>query len=111
MVAGRCCRGQRRSRVLRAAGIGGIVWRAESLGRMEVLRIDVLREIQYGARVAPYSPSQFHAEGFITHDTAYSSPLSARSRFTMRPLSRILTSRETWEGFLFSVSFGFIPFV
>lgn len=79
MVAGRCCRGQRRSRVLRAAGIGGIVWRAESLGRMEVLRIDVLREIQYGARVAPYSPSQFHAEGFITHDTAYSSPLSARN--------------------------------
>ena len=40
---------------------------------------DALGKIEYGARVASYSPSQFHAEGFITHDTAYSSPLSARN--------------------------------
>ena len=36
MVDGTCCRGQRRSRLLRAAGSGGIVERVESLDAIEL---------------------------------------------------------------------------
>lgn len=49
MVAGTCCRGQRRSRVLRAAGSGGIVGGVESLDAVQVsvtMRIEVPWEMK-----------------------------------------------------------------
>ena len=86
MVDGRCCRGQRSSRFLRAAGSGGIF---EGSGELEAgggccdNGIDIIRtregENTALEVLAPCSPSQFHAAGFITHDTAYSLLLSARN--------------------------------
>ena len=54
-----CCRGQRRSRLLRAAEIGDILRRGGVLKSVDAAKvwvmmgIDVLRE-RYGARVAPF---------------------------------------------------------
>ena len=84
MVDGRCCRGHTRSRFLRAAGSGGIFGGS---GKLEACGGCGDNGIDYYERggntaldvLAPCSPSQFHAEGFITHDTAYSLLLSARN--------------------------------
>lgn len=48
MVDGTCCHGQRRSKVLRAAGSGGILGRVESLDAMEsvTMGIEVLWEMK-----------------------------------------------------------------
>lgn len=81
---GKCCRGQRRSRFPRAAGSGGILGEVKSLRPTKVAVTKVNAYYEGGKNtalgfLAPCSPSQFHAEGLITYDTAYSLSLSDRN--------------------------------
>ena len=109
MVDGTCCRGHRRSRVLRAAGSGGILGGMESLNKMEIpvmmgLEFVPMGNEKYGARVAlsrrPNSTLK------VLSRTTPPSHLHCQRTDWLRMwlFARNLASRETWEGRLPGVS-------
>ena len=119
MVDGTCCRGQRRSRVLRAAGSGGI-WRSGELGYSEGTRgigddggsILYFRigHLKNDARVALCRRPNSTLKVLSRTTPPIQLHCQLQIRLTMKLSSQIVASRKTWEDLLPAVKFNSIPF-